>query len=129
MVTYLDRAREAARSAREMRNSGDNNGACNRAYYAVFYVALGLFETSDGGKGGKTHASVLREFSRRFVLSGLASPELGRALTIAKSLRSKADYSVAGATAQDADDAIDAMDRLLEFAEPLLASSPKGAAP
>jgi HEPN domain-containing protein len=65
MVTYLDRALEAAKSARKMRESGDSNGACDRAYYAVFYAAQ-------------------------------------------------------SATTKDADDAIEAMDRLLAFAEPLL---------
>jgi uncharacterized protein (UPF0332 family) len=97
MTTYLDRALEAARSAREMRESADYNGACNRAYYSVFYAASGLLEGVGDERPGKTHASLLRRFSERFVLSGEAPSQLGRALGVAHDLRSKADYSLAGA--------------------------------
>jgi uncharacterized protein (UPF0332 family) len=116
MTTYLDRALEAARSAREMRESADYNGACNRAYYSVFYAASGLLEGVGDERPGKTHASLLRRFSERFVLSGEAPSQLGRALGVAHDLRSKADYSLAGASKEDADDAIAAMERVLEFA-------------
>ena len=123
MITYLDRALQAARSAEKMREAGDYNAACNRAYYAIFYAAIGLLEREGDDNPGKTHASLLRRFSERFVLPGTAPPELGRALAIARNLRSKADYSVAGASEGDAADAISAMERILEFARPRLISA------
>ena len=58
-----------------------------------------------------------------FVLPGTAPPELGRALAVAQNLRSKADYSVAGASEGDAADAMSAMERILEFARPRLISA------
>lgn len=132
MTTYLDRALEAAESARRDRASGDCNGACNRAYYAVFYAATGLLQSVGDEHLGKTHASLLRRFSERFVLTGEAPRQLGRTLTAAYNLRSKADYSLAGASEADADDAIAAMETVLEFAKPLLAGearTDKGAKP
>ncbi len=120
MTTYLQRALQAAHSARELQKNGDYDGTCNRAYYAVFYAALGLFEMSGDETAGKTHRSILRRFSERFVLSGEAAPEVGRAFTVAQSLRSTADYSAKGASAGDAVEAIAAMKVILEFAGPLL---------
>jgi uncharacterized protein (UPF0332 family) len=120
MTDYLDRALQAAASARNMRDDGDFNAACNRAYYAMFYAVHALFEASGEQVSAKTHASILRLFSQRFVATGLAPPELARALTAAQNLRSKADYSVDGTAASEADDAIAAMESLLNFAKPAL---------
>ena len=83
-------------------------------------AALGLFEMSGDETAGKTHRSILRRFSERFVLSGKAAPEVGRAFTVAQSLRSTADHSAKGASAGDAVEAIAAMKVILEFAGPLL---------
>lgn len=120
MTTYLARALQAAQSARRMQQDGDNNGACNRAYYAMFYVIHGLFERAGEDLSAKTHASVLRLFSQRFVLEGAAPPALGRALSVAQNLRAKADYSVAGVSSAETAEAIAAMDALLDYARPLL---------
>lgn len=120
MTTYLDRALQAARLARTLKADGDYNASTNRAYYAVFYAASGLLEMTGDERPGKTHASVASQ-----VLGALRAPrqsprEVGRALTVAQNLRSQADYSLAGASEQDAADAIAAMERVLAFAQPLL---------
>lgn len=117
MTTYLDRALQAAESARRMYAEGDHNGASNRAYYAVYYASCGLLERVGEANPGKTHASLLR---KRFVLAGEAPAGVGRALTVAQNLRSKADYFLPGVTGEDAADAIAAVEKILEFAEPLL---------
>jgi hypothetical protein len=54
--------------------------------------------------------------SRGMQLTGEASSDLGRALAVSQNLRSKADYMIAGASKEDANDAIAAMDKILEFA-------------
>jgi uncharacterized protein (UPF0332 family) len=126
MTSYLDRAFQAAESARRDRASGDNNAACNRAYYAVFYAVLGLFEVEGDQNPGKTHASLLRKFSERFVLAGKAPAELGRALGVSQNLRSKGDYTLEGASDADAADAIEAMDKMLRFAQSRLEQDLKG---
>ena len=125
MITYLDRALQAARSAEKMREAGDYNAACNRAYYAIFYAAIGLLERDGDDSPGKTHASLLRRFSERFCASRYGSSRIGQSPGGCPDLRSKADYSVAGASEGDAADAISAMKRILEFARPRLIS-PKG---
>ena len=118
-IFYLDRALQAANSAQRNYDAGDVNAAANRAYYAAFYAVLALFEAA-GEDVGKTHSSTLRRFSQEFVLSGKASPDIGRALTVAHNLRSAADYSVEGVSAQEAADAIAAMNIFLDFAKGLL---------
>ena len=117
MTTYLERALQAADSARREAESGDYNAACNRAYYAMFYAVQGLLESAGQDDPGKTHASLLRLFSQRLVLGGDAPADLARALSVAQSLRARADYTLEGATADDAADAIAAMNRLLDYAK------------
>jgi len=120
MTTYRDRALQAAKSAKAMQQDGDHSGACNRAYFAVFYAATGLLVQVGEEQAGKTHASLLRKFSERFVLTSRAPREVGRAMTLTQHLRSKADYLIEGATAEDANEAIASMDVFLKFALPLL---------
>ena len=125
-TSYLDRALQAAGTARRDRDAGDFNAACNRAYYAMFYAVHGPLEAFGEDTLGKTHATTLRLFSQRMVASGEAPPELARALAVAQNLRSRADYRVEGATAKDAEHAIAAMDSLIEFARPILNSRKQG---
>jgi uncharacterized protein (UPF0332 family) len=123
MATYLERALQAAQSARRESESGDYNAACNRAYYAMFYAVQGLLEGAGQDDIGKTHASLLRLFSQRLVLSGDAPADLARALSVAQSLRARADYTLEGASADNAADAIAAMNRLLDYAKSRLQRS------
>lgn len=117
MATYLERAAQAAESARRERESGDYNASCNRAYYAIFYAVQGLLADAGQDDVGKTHASLLRLFSQRLVLTGEAPADLARALSVAQSLRAQADYTLEGATAENAAEAIAAMNRLLDYAQ------------
>jgi uncharacterized protein (UPF0332 family) len=119
MTTYMDRALQASNSAQRNYDAGDFNAAANRAYYAAFYAVLALFQAA-GENVGKTHSSTLRRFSQEFVQSGKASPEIGRALTVTHNLRSAADYSAEGVSAEEAADSIAAMNRFLDFAKGLL---------
>jgi uncharacterized protein (UPF0332 family) len=115
MEGFLARAMQAARSASRLRDDGDFDAACNRAYYAMFFAIRALYGSEGRGNLGKTHGSLLRAFSQDYVLSGKASRELGRALAVGQNLRSKADYSLESASRRDADTAIAAMDNLLAF--------------
>ncbi len=125
MTTYLERAAQAAESARRESESGDYNAACNRAYYAIFYAVQGLLADAGQDDVGKTHASLLRLFSQRLVLSGEAPADLARALSVAQSLRARADYTLEGATADHAAEAIAAMNRLLDYAKSRLSRTPR----
>jgi uncharacterized protein (UPF0332 family) len=98
--------------------TGDYDGACDRAYYAMFNAARTLLQADGVFKPGeaKTHATILRRFSEVFVLSGQADPVLGKGLNLVQGLRGKADYSPLEATREEACKAIETMDQLLRFA-------------
>lgn len=129
MRTYFDKALTAVASARRDLASEDYDGAANRAYYAAFYLAIALLESVGEENPGKTHSTLLRRFSERFVRTGEAPADLGRALTAVYNLRSKADYTRPGASRQDAIDAIAATERVFEFARARLATGPEGKLP
>lgn len=114
MTSYWDRATEADRTARRNFDEGDFNGACNRAYYAVFYAVQALFVASGESLNVRTHASVLRLFHERFIASGRLPRESARALTGLQNIRSKADYTQPGISRGEAAESISAMGDILE---------------
>jgi uncharacterized protein (UPF0332 family) len=93
---YIAKASHAARSARILLVAGENEGACNRAYYAMFNAAhaallwsgahINLGET-------KKHSSLIAAFGKHLVLTGLLPSELGKALNKAENVRILADYT------------------------------------
>ena len=87
----LAKALQAARSAHVLLQAGDADGACNRAYYAMFDAARAVL-LAGGYDVGKTHKGVLNAFSDRFVRNGPMPRELGRLLKHAEAYRYVADY-------------------------------------
>jgi uncharacterized protein (UPF0332 family) len=74
---------------------GDADGACRRAYYAVFDIARAALIAARApvpSEIAKTHAGLISAFSLHFVKSGLISPELGHFLNKAHQVRLVADY-------------------------------------
>jgi uncharacterized protein (UPF0332 family) len=70
----------------------DADGACNRAYYAMFDAARAAL-IATGHEVGRTHRGVLTAFSDRFVKDGPIPTEMGRLLKHAEAFRYVADYS------------------------------------
>lgn len=87
----LTKAAQAVTSARVLLDTGDADGACNRAYYAIFDSARAALLAS-GADVGKTHKGVLNVFSDRLVKNGPFSREMGRLLKHAETFRYVADY-------------------------------------
>ena len=58
---------------------GDADGACSRAYYAMFDAARAAL-LATGYDVGRTHRGVLAAFSDRLVKSGRMPKEMGRLL-------------------------------------------------
>jgi uncharacterized protein (UPF0332 family) len=87
----LAKAHQAATSARVLLQAGDADGACNRAYYAMFDAARAVL-MAGGHDIGKTHKGVLNAFSDRFVRNGPLPKEMGRLLKHAEAYRYVADY-------------------------------------
>lgn len=86
MNPLFQKAVTAGASAHSLKAAGDYDGACDRAYYAMFHAARFLLslERASGESEPKTHQSILREFSEAFVLKGLVSRDIGRGLRRAK---------------------------------------------
>lgn len=87
----MAKAIQAAASARVLLNTGDADGACNRAYYAMFDAARAALLAS-GADVGRTHKGLLNAFSDRLVKNGPLPKEMGRLLKHAEAFRYVADY-------------------------------------
>lgn len=87
----MAKAVQAAVSAKVLLDTGDADGASNRAYYAMFDAARAVLLAS-GLDVGKTHKGVLAAFSERLVKNGPLPKEMGRLLKHAETFRYVADY-------------------------------------
>lgn len=91
----LEKATRAASSAKLLLDTGDTDGACNRAYYAMFDAARAALLASGAPVGpevAKTHSGLITAFSLHLVKTGQVSVELGKALNKVEDLRLVADY-------------------------------------
>lgn len=85
----------AASSAQILLDAGDVDGACNRAYYAMFDAARAALLASgldEAAVNTKTHSGLISKFSLQLVKSGQVSVELGKSLNKVEDLRLMADY-------------------------------------
>jgi uncharacterized protein (UPF0332 family) len=106
----LAKARRALDSAEVLAERGDPEGACNRAYYAMYDAArAGLLALGTDAPPGKSHSGLIAAFSLHWVKSGRLPLALGKAFNRAADLRLLADYSgspidegTAGKVVQDA---------------------------
>ena len=75
--------------------AGDVDGACNRAYYAMFDAARAALFSHDAvvlAETIRTHSGLISAFSMHLVKTGIVPIELGKALNKAEDLRLIADY-------------------------------------
>ncbi|MEI7792899.1 MAG: HEPN domain-containing protein [Candidatus Berkelbacteria bacterium] len=99
------KAQTAATSARILLNAGDVDGACNRAYYAMFDAARAALLASgvdESTVNTKTHSGLISKFSLELVKSGQVSVELGKSLNKVEDLRLMADYKGDAVLKEDA---------------------------
>lgn len=92
---FMAKAETACSSARILLNVGDVDGACNRAYYAMFDAARAALLASGAPAKPeivKTHRGLINAFSQNLVKSGPVSKEMGRLLNRAEEVRLVADY-------------------------------------
>jgi uncharacterized protein (UPF0332 family) len=91
----LAKAIQAAASAKLLLDAGDADGACNRAYYAMFDAARAALLASGApvpAEIAKTHSGLISAFSLHLVKSGRVPVEFGKTLNKAEELRLIADY-------------------------------------
>lgn len=94
MSSLLAKAERAASSARALLDLGDSDGACSRAYYAMFDAArAALASRGHAPEATKTHGAVHSAFALEFVKTGQVPREIGRALGQVQDIRLLADYA------------------------------------
>jgi len=92
----ISKAKRAIASAQLLYESGDVDGACNRAYYAMFDAAKAALLKSlpDFDLAvGKTHSGLISAFGLHLVKTGKVPAEFGRAFNRAHDIRQVADYT------------------------------------
>lgn len=94
-AVLMAKAERACSSARALLDLGDVDGACNRAYYAMFDVARAALLASGAPVQpdiGKTHSGLINAFSEHLIKNGPVPKEMGRLLKRAEEIRLMADY-------------------------------------
>ncbi len=92
---FLQKAEIGVKSAKVLLDLGDTDGACSRAYYAMYDAArAALIWAGISRERGefKTHSGVLAAFGLHLVKPGLFPAEPGRAIQRVQSLRQVADH-------------------------------------
>lgn len=110
------KAQRALASARLLLDSGDVDGACNRAYYAMFdaaRAALLSIHAPVPAEVARTHSGLIAAFSLHLVKPGLVSVENGRSLNKVEDLRLIADYRSDPVTLENAAWALEQASRFL----------------
>ena len=101
----MDKAARAITSAKILLEADDVDGACNRAYYAMFDAAraalIGVGVAVEPTVA-KTHSGLISAFSLHLVKTGWLSIDLGRTLNRAAEIRLIADYTGDEVTADKA---------------------------
>jgi uncharacterized protein (UPF0332 family) len=94
--TYMRKAERALKTARLLLKADDADGACNRAYYAMFDAAhAALFALGVEGMDApiKTHNGLVAKFGQHLVLGNHLAAERGEDLNAVQRFRQVADYS------------------------------------
>jgi uncharacterized protein (UPF0332 family) len=98
----MQKAARALDSARLLLDAGDTDGACNRAYYAMFDAARAALASEAEPEATRTHSGLIAAFGLRLIKTGRLPKELGRMLNRAEEVRLLADYTGGAVEPQDA---------------------------
>jgi uncharacterized protein (UPF0332 family) len=115
----LNRARQAAQSARTLLSLGDLNGAVNRAYYAMFYAAHAALEHTGVEVASSKHGTLVGRFGEHLVKTGILPRALGTSLNAMLELRQKADYGGGEVVRADAERSLSEAEAFVEAVERL----------
>jgi uncharacterized protein (UPF0332 family) len=108
-TAYFSKAKRALSEARSLLADEATEGACNRAYYAMFDAAHAVLWTIGGLEPGdviKTHSGLISAFGAAAVKTGKLAPEHGRALGQVYKIRLLADYTADPPAMRDAEEAV-----------------------
>jgi uncharacterized protein (UPF0332 family) len=108
-ASYMQKAQRALEAARLLLGADDTEGACNRAYYAMFdaaHAALWATGIQEDGAVIKTHSGLATIFGLELVKTGKVAAEHGRALGRVEKIRLLADYTADPPVEADAEESI-----------------------
>jgi uncharacterized protein (UPF0332 family) len=124
----IARARRSAASAKLLFDAGDLNGACNRAYYAMFDAARAALLVGDvpvNSEAIKTHSGLIAAFSLYVIKPGLIPAHYGRSLRQVDQIRLIADYSDEGVDRERGLSAIEQASHFIEAVSGYLDGQPR----
>lgn len=116
-ITQLrEKSHKALVSARVLFELQDFDGTCNRAYYAMYDMALAclLSLEDDSIRPGKTHSGTISAFNQYFIKTGLLSADLGRAFKQVETVRYTADYTTEEIPSENAQKVIEQAEFFVE---------------
>ena len=106
---YVRKAETALSTARLLLTTEDTDGACNRAYYAMFdmaHAALIAAGVEMPDRPIKTHNGLIGLFGQHLVRSGQLAGEHGIAFNKVQNFRLMADYEGSFVSAENAEWAV-----------------------
>jgi uncharacterized protein (UPF0332 family) len=95
-AAYIAKAERAMSAARVLLKARNTEGACNRAYYAMFdaaHAALLAAKVRNADASIKTHSGLLSAVGKHLVQAGLIDVGHGRSFNQVQRLRQLADYT------------------------------------
>lgn len=113
----MSKAVRACASARALFDLNDVDGACNRAYYAMFDAARAALLASGASIQpdiGRTHSGLITAFSQHLVKNGPIAKEMGRLLKRAEETRLIADYKGDSVELADAREMVEQAEMFVE---------------
>jgi uncharacterized protein (UPF0332 family) len=120
---YLEKSRRFLASARLLLAHGDIDSAVSRAYYAAFFVAEALLEST--GEVFSSHKAAIAAYGKHFAKTARLDPRFHRLLITAFQKRQQADYLVkTGLGSAEVDELIAETAAFLAAAETWLAQRP-----
>jgi uncharacterized protein (UPF0332 family) len=115
----LDNAHESLNAAEVLLENGFYRDAMSRAYYAMFYAASALLRAK--GIITKSHRGVIAKFGLEFVNAGTIEAYYAKALSLAETLRERADYDATfRPTKDEAEELVEDAKRFVERIEKAL---------
>ncbi|ASJ08975.1 HEPN domain-containing protein [Thermococcus siculi] len=115
----LNNAHESLNAAEVLLESGFYRDAMSRAYYAMFYAASALLRAK--GIITKSHRGVIAKFGLEFVNEGTIEAYYAKALSLAETLRERADYDATfRPTKDEAEELVEDAKRFVERIEKAL---------
>lgn len=94
--SYMRKAQAALMGAQLLLDAGDTDGACSRAYYAMFdaaHAALFAIGIEQPDAPIKTHNGLIAKFGQHLVLEHHLAATYGEALNAVQRFRQLADYT------------------------------------